>query len=346
MKPILKFAAYILLIADALFFSACKKEKQNSTSINPTPNPISSNKPPVANAGSEQTVFLPQDTVVLNGTLSYDPDGRIIKYFWSKLSGPAILGPINIDHADSPVLTIKFIAIGEYIFQLEVTDNAGAISKTTVKVIVKDNPAPKHSVKAKVLEYGTDLPISGATLQVCTSLNSSNNCVGNYLSLTTDANGECFFQANQFRYGWVEKTGYFNNGLLTPCFITYFKNGIQLPTDIDGDMAGSDSFIIKVVPKINFTLHVRDSSGRSSGTNISLVGDVSFGCVSSSGIIGASLRPGIDTTFQLGNYWGNTNYILRVGKNYDSDCGCFETEFYNKTIYLANGNNVVLNITY
>jgi len=47
------------------------------------------NQPPVASAGSNQTISLPQNTLNLNGSGS-DPDGSIASYLWSKVSGPAV----------------------------------------------------------------------------------------------------------------------------------------------------------------------------------------------------------------------------------------------------------------
>ncbi|MES1223261.1 MAG: hypothetical protein ABUT20_47645, partial [Bacteroidota bacterium] len=237
-----------------------------------------------------------------------------------------------------------FLRLGEYVFQLEVTDNNGVISKATVKVIVRDNPVPTHNIKAKVVEYGTDLPIAGVTLTVCTSLNSSNNCGGNYLSLTTDANGECFFQANKFLYGDVLKDGFFGN-IHMPCFYTYYRNGILLNLNNGDDYRTSDSFVVRIVPKTDFTLHIIDSSLRGPLEGNYLTADVSFNQCGIGGLLGANLRKGIDTTIQFHSYYGNANYVFTVG--YELNDGGFPMNILNQQQkYIAKGNNTTLNIIY
>ena len=44
---------------------------------------------PIANAGPDQSITLPVNSVTLNGSGSVDPDGNIIAYNWTKISGPS-----------------------------------------------------------------------------------------------------------------------------------------------------------------------------------------------------------------------------------------------------------------
>jgi hypothetical protein len=69
--------------------------------LEPPINP--NNKPPVANAGQDQTVA-PKSTVTLNGLASSDPDGTISSYSWTQLSGPTV----SISNANTAVAS--FIA--------------------------------------------------------------------------------------------------------------------------------------------------------------------------------------------------------------------------------------------
>ncbi len=57
----------------------------------PTPTPTTGNKAPVANGGPDRIHDLSANTTraFLNGSLSKDPDGWLIKYTWTKVSGPA-----------------------------------------------------------------------------------------------------------------------------------------------------------------------------------------------------------------------------------------------------------------
>ncbi len=51
--------------------------------VNPAPN-----KPPTANAGTDQTMTLPIDSITLTGS-GNDSDGTIASYLWTKISGPS-----------------------------------------------------------------------------------------------------------------------------------------------------------------------------------------------------------------------------------------------------------------
>ena len=46
------------------------------------------NRPPVANAGADQVITLPTNSVNLNGSAT-DPDNNITSYQWTKISGPS-----------------------------------------------------------------------------------------------------------------------------------------------------------------------------------------------------------------------------------------------------------------
>ncbi|MFT3700845.1 MAG: PKD domain-containing protein [Agriterribacter sp.] len=95
--------------------------------------------PPVANAGSAQTIVLPVDSVSVDGSASTAPSGSIVSYAWTKLSGPAD-GVIN--NASSANTSITGLTEGVYQFELKVTDNNGATSTATVTVTVKATPPP------------------------------------------------------------------------------------------------------------------------------------------------------------------------------------------------------------
>ena len=96
---------------------------------------VAANIPPVANAGSNQSIILPASTVSLSGT-GTDADGTISSYSWTKVSGPATS---NIINPSSAVTDVSGLSQGTYQFKLTVTDNKGATGSSTVQVIV--NPA-------------------------------------------------------------------------------------------------------------------------------------------------------------------------------------------------------------
>lgn len=90
------------------------------------------NIPPIANAGSSQTIQLPVNSVVLNGS-GTDSDGNITAYQWSKIAG----GAASILTPNSAVTTVTGLTEGQYSFQLAVTDNDGATNTSITTVTVK-----------------------------------------------------------------------------------------------------------------------------------------------------------------------------------------------------------------
>lgn len=90
------------------------------------------NLPPVANAGSDQSVLWGQ-TVQLDGSLSTDPEGTALSYQWSIFSAPiSSLATFSDDTVSTP--TIEPDVPGVYTFQLEVND--GSLGTDSDQVIV------------------------------------------------------------------------------------------------------------------------------------------------------------------------------------------------------------------
>jgi dienelactone hydrolase len=88
--------------------------------------------PPAVNAGANQTVSLPMSAaLILNGGAT-DADGTIVKYLWSKYSGPNI----TAENSSSSSFKITKMYEGTYVFKLAVTDNLGAQGIDYVTVVV------------------------------------------------------------------------------------------------------------------------------------------------------------------------------------------------------------------
>ncbi|UCH88052.1 MAG: PKD domain-containing protein, partial [Thermoplasmata archaeon] len=77
--------------------------------------------PPVADAGSDQTVMV-EETVYLDGSGSYDVDGTIESYIWD-------FGDTNSGSGETT--THAYTAVGIYTVTLTVTDNGGATDTDT-----------------------------------------------------------------------------------------------------------------------------------------------------------------------------------------------------------------------
>jgi len=93
--------------------------------------PPSENEPPLANAGSNQSITLPTNSVTLSGS-GTDSDGTVVSYSWSKISG----GSATIVSPTSATTNVTGLSAGTYVFRLTVTDNAGATGSADVTVIV------------------------------------------------------------------------------------------------------------------------------------------------------------------------------------------------------------------
>src|SRR5688572_31845309 len=102
MKPDMKYAIICLGLMMMIYLS-CKKEYSCENCL---PGSQGSNKTPIAEAGPDQVITLPTDSVWLDGKQSSDPDGTIISYLWKKISGPASFIIVNPSDSVSKVKTL------------------------------------------------------------------------------------------------------------------------------------------------------------------------------------------------------------------------------------------------
>ena len=104
----------------------------------PTPNTI-----PLAKAGPDTTIQLPA-TIILNGSASEDPDGRIAEYLWEKTDGP---DKYTFSDPWNKQTDVSGLEVGVYTFRLHVTDNRGAASSDTISVTVIGSQVPGGSTQ-------------------------------------------------------------------------------------------------------------------------------------------------------------------------------------------------------
>jgi K319-like protein len=151
LKTIIPFFCYLLCL---LFYLAlvisCHKEPGGILSIaSNSPNgggsTLATNHAPIANAGADVSVNIASCAyshwVGLDGSMSLDQDGNdnIIRYEWSRLSGPSTVVLINDGFPKAQAL---FRETGQYAFILKVTDQANLSSADTVLVTVTGTFVP------------------------------------------------------------------------------------------------------------------------------------------------------------------------------------------------------------
>lgn len=178
-----KRGAYVaqLIVTDGVYIS-------DPSTVEITTN----NRPPVANAGSAQTVPV-GTTVTLDGSASTDPDGYPLTYIWSFVSLP---------DGSNPTLTggakVTFVpdTVGTYVAQLVVTDGLLTSAPVTVSITTTANqtisfsPSPlsvtANATGLLTLTLGQAAPTGGVTV----NLSSSDTTVATVPTSVTVAAGQ------------------------------------------------------------------------------------------------------------------------------------------------------------
>ena len=141
------------------------------------------NQSPTVNAGSNKTITLPANSVTLTGTAS-DPDGTIASYAWTKTSGPAA----TIASPSSASTNVTGLTAGSYVFNLKVTDNAGATANSSVTVTVNtSNPTNQSPVVNAGSSQTITLPVSSVTLSG--SATDADGTIASYLWTKVSGSG-------------------------------------------------------------------------------------------------------------------------------------------------------------
>lgn len=122
--------------------------------------PSQPNRPPVANAGPDQSISLPTNATSLDGTASSDPDNNITSYRWSMVNGPSTF---NLANAQDVQSMFTSLVEGDYYVELKVTDAGNLSSSDTVKISVLGSAPPPTAcnslnrpiVPATLVPFGT-----------------------------------------------------------------------------------------------------------------------------------------------------------------------------------------------
>ncbi|MGZ4026795.1 MAG: carbohydrate-binding protein [Flavisolibacter sp.] len=90
------------------------------------------NQNPLVQTGPSQVVLSPDHTATLSGSAK-DPDGRVVRYQWTRISGPSQVTILSPGQASTG---LKNLAQGHYVFRLTATDDKGATGISEVSLTV------------------------------------------------------------------------------------------------------------------------------------------------------------------------------------------------------------------
>lgn len=102
------------------------------------------NSVPTADAGTDSTAKV-GDTVTLNGSASFDPEGESLSYAWSQTDGPE---SVALEGAATALASFETLVPGLYTFQLIVSDGSLSSAPDTVNINIEStgNHAPVATI--------------------------------------------------------------------------------------------------------------------------------------------------------------------------------------------------------
>jgi Tetratricopeptide repeat/PKD domain len=171
-----------------LKFALTAKDDKGAESNNPAIITITVkhiNRPPMANAGTDQTVNAGY-IVSLDGSKSKDPDNDPLTYSWKQVGGPSVV----LNGADTSIATFTaptdISSDTDMTFELTVTDSKNATNSATVKVTAKYVPPPNQLPTANA---GSDQTVNAGD------------------TVTLDGSGSRDPDGNITSYSWMQTAG-------------------------------------------------------------------------------------------------------------------------------------------
>jgi len=129
---------------------------------------IKGNNPPIASFTYSPENPVVNQTITFNASLSYDPDGTIVKYEWD-------FGDGNITSTTHEIINHSYSEVGNYEVTLTVTDDKGATNSTTKKIPVP----PPHG---ETISFNPSKSIIGVglTAEINLTLDKAQNGLSGY----------------------------------------------------------------------------------------------------------------------------------------------------------------------
>lgn len=187
----------------------------------------SSNAAPVANAGSDQSIFL-GETVQLNGGDSSDPEGDSISYQWSIDSAPqGSLASLSNSQVSDPSFTPDIV--GTYSVSLVVSDAGSSSTADSVTITVNEIEEPADPFNG--LPVADSNPLPGIEVPDAISNNESISVVNDF---NGDLSGDMLFRDTETNQWTIYQLA---NGEVSESFV---KDGMSARTS--WQFSGSGDF--------------------------------------------------------------------------------------------------------
>lgn len=123
---------FLAIIFLTIFIPSCKKDAVITNPPRRDTVQVIENTAPTANAGENKYVVSPEEQVLLKASAT-DKENNIASYYWKILTGPA---GSTLDNPNSPETIVRGLQMGEYSFELTVSDLPGLQGRDTVNVFV------------------------------------------------------------------------------------------------------------------------------------------------------------------------------------------------------------------
>jgi hypothetical protein len=193
------------------------------------------NIPPVAEAGANQAIDLPISNTSIAGS-GPDADGTVRSYRWTKMSGPAA----TIVSPNSRNSSVTGLLVGNYKFQLMVTDNSGATGKDSMLITVAQSTLPLDLLSFKGQLTGSQVGLTWKTA------NEKNVSGFDIERMTGNSWGKIGFMKSTG--GSLENNDYFFGDNKPVTGVNFYRLKI---VDIDGKYVYSDIISFELKPTKN-----------------------------------------------------------------------------------------------
>ena len=192
------------------------------------------NSPPVASFKAKSQAYTGED-VVFDASLSYDPDGDSLQYYFDFGDGH------TTGWVDSPVVKHAYSTPGEYTVKLKVRDDKGLTSGSELTIVVRTNPLTNHAPVAKLTAKSQARIGESVTFDASSSYDPDNDSLQYY-----------------FDFGDGQVTGWIDTPVVKHVYTYPSEYTVKLKVRDDKGFTSSREISIKVtaIPKSNIAERV------------------------------------------------------------------------------------------